>query len=78
VSAGPGEQEASERLVTLVHDLRTPLAIVLGFAELLEKRGEELTPTQRQEYIERLAAAAAEIRDLLDAERAGRVSGRAG
>jgi signal transduction histidine kinase len=73
----PDELGKSERMVTLVHDLRTPLAIVIGFAELLDKRGEELTPTQRHEYIERVSAAAAEIRDLLDAERAGRVSGRA-
>jgi K+-sensing histidine kinase KdpD len=38
-----------ERLVSLVHDLRTPLTIVQGFADLLSRRGATLTEEQREE-----------------------------
>jgi K+-sensing histidine kinase KdpD len=56
--------------VALVHGLRTPLAIVSGFAELLTKKDESLTPEQRREYVARIAAATDEMRELLDAQRA--------
>jgi signal transduction histidine kinase len=51
----------------LVHDLRTPLTLVEGFADLLARRGDELTPAERVEHLERIAAAAREMRALLDA-----------
>jgi len=63
-----------ERLVTLVHDLRTPLTIVQGFADLLERRGASLTDEQREEYVARIAAAAGEMKSILDNERTRRLS----
>ena len=57
---------AGEELRTLVHDLRTPVMIVEGFADLLVRRGAELEPAEREEYAGRIAAAARELRDLLD------------
>jgi signal transduction histidine kinase len=63
-----------ERLVTLVHDLRTPLTIVQGFADLLARRGASLSPEQRDEYVTRIAAAAAEMKAILDDERARRLT----
>jgi K+-sensing histidine kinase KdpD len=54
----------------LVHDLRTPLTLVEGFAELLVRRGDELTHAERVEHLERIAAAAREMRAVLDAARA--------
>jgi K+-sensing histidine kinase KdpD len=54
----------------LVHDLRTPLTLVEGFAELLARRGDELGAAERAEHLERIAAAAREMRALLDAARA--------
>jgi signal transduction histidine kinase len=63
-----------ERLVTLVHDLRTPLTIVQGFADLLERRGASLTDEQREEYVTRIAAAAGEMKTILDNERTRRLS----
>lgn len=57
---------------TLVHDLRTPLAVVAGFAELLERRAGELTAEQRADYVARIAAGAREMRDVLDGEGAAR------
>lgn len=64
--------EADERVVRLVHDLRTPLTIITGFAELLERQRERLTEAQRDEYVARIAAAARDLGRILDAERAAR------
>ena len=63
-----------ERLVTIVHDLRTPLTIVQGFADLLARRGAALSPEQREEYVTRIAAAAAEMKSILDDERSSRLA----
>ena len=53
-------------LARLVHDLRTPLAIVSGFAELLERRADQLTPDQQAEYLTRIRESAARMGELLD------------
>jgi signal transduction histidine kinase len=66
------ERGPEDALVALLHDLRTPLAIVSGFAELLVKNDSALSPAQRRDYVERIAAAAREMLGLLDNERAGR------
>ncbi|MCW3017525.1 MAG: hypothetical protein JWO02_4617 [Solirubrobacterales bacterium] len=55
----------------LVHDLRTPLTIVTGFADLLERR-DDLSPQQRDEFVGRIARAAQELGEILDSERADR------
>jgi signal transduction histidine kinase len=57
---------ADADLRALVHDLRTPLTIVEGFSDLLARRGEELDAAARDEYAGRIAAAAREMRELLD------------
>jgi signal transduction histidine kinase len=66
--AGAGAAE-DERLVRLVHDLRTPLTVISGFADLLQRHREKLTESQRDEYVLRIAAAAEELRRILDDER---------
>ncbi len=63
-----------ERLVALVHDLRTPLTVVAGFAELLERSADSLSAEQRIEYVARIADGAREMRRILDAERDARLS----
>ena len=60
------EHHHRDELARLVHDLRTPLAIVSGFAELLERRGDTLTPDQRDEYLTRIRESAARMGELLD------------
>jgi signal transduction histidine kinase len=50
----------------LQHDLRTPLTIVSGFAEVLAA-DRTISEADRREYAARIQAAAAEIRELLDA-----------
>jgi len=55
-----------ERRRRIRHDLRTPLTIVSGFAEVLA--GERtISDADRREYAARIQAAAAEIGDLVDA-----------
>jgi signal transduction histidine kinase len=64
-----------ERLARLVHDLRTPLTIVQGFAELLDRGGDKLDDARRTEYLGRISQAGREMRDILDAEREDRLAG---
>jgi K+-sensing histidine kinase KdpD len=54
-----------DELRRLVHDLRTPLAVVAGFAELLERRAEALTAQQRAEYVARIREGARQIDAIL-------------
>ena len=49
----------------LRHDLRTPLTIVAGFAEVLAA-DRPISDTDRQEFAKRIQDAAAEIRRMLD------------
>jgi signal transduction histidine kinase len=50
----------------LRHDLRTPLAVVAGFAELLGT-DRPLGDEDRRDYAERIANAVGDMRALLDA-----------
>jgi signal transduction histidine kinase len=49
----------------LRHDLRTPLTVVSGFAELMCAE-RPLSDEDRRDYAQRILAAAHEIRELLD------------
>jgi PAS domain S-box-containing protein len=81
------EQEAAERLRALdqmrnsflqavSHELRTPLTSVLGFALTLRRGDLELSPDEREEMLDRLAANARKLErllsDLLDMDRIAR------
>jgi signal transduction histidine kinase len=57
---------ADDALRALVHDLRAPLTVLEGFSDLLVRRGDELAARERDEYLGRIAAAAREMRELLD------------
>jgi signal transduction histidine kinase len=50
----------------LRHDLRTPLTIVAGFAEVLAG-DRPVTEADRRDYAARIVNAAREIRELIDA-----------
>jgi signal transduction histidine kinase len=63
VSDGPPDEDGRRRLR---HDLRSPLTIIAGFAELLA--GETPLPDeQRREYAQRIADAAEDMRRILAA-----------
>ena len=47
------------------HDLRAPLTIITGFAELLAS-DKPITDVQRREYASRIQAAGIELRTMLD------------
>jgi signal transduction histidine kinase len=51
----------------LRHDLRTPLTIVAGFAEVLAG-DRQISDADRREYAARIKTAADEIRMLIDRE----------
>jgi signal transduction histidine kinase len=74
MSAGPWPEDPNERLARLVHDLRTPLTIVQGFAELLDRGGDKLDDARRTEYLGRIAQAGREMKEILDGEREDRLS----
>jgi signal transduction histidine kinase len=55
-------------MAKLRHDLRTPLTVVIGFAEILS--GERpLTEDERRDYAQRVLSAGIEMRDLIDSAR---------
>ena len=57
--------ESGDGFSRLRHDLRTPLTVVIGFAEIMA--GERpLTDAERRDYAERVLSAAIEIRELID------------
>jgi K+-sensing histidine kinase KdpD len=63
----PDDEDAGGRaLRSLVHDLRSPLQIVDGFAALLERDTGTLSAEQRADYARRIRQAAADMRALLD------------
>jgi signal transduction histidine kinase len=59
------DEPADDERRRLRHDLRTPLTIVTGFAELLAS-DKPITEANRREYAARIRAAAEELRTMLD------------
>jgi signal transduction histidine kinase len=55
-----------DALSKLRHDLRTPLTVVIGFAEILSGP-RPLSDEDRRDYAERVLSAAIEIREMIDA-----------
>ncbi len=62
------ESDRAEELSRLRHDLRTPLTIVMGFAELLGTE-RPLADADRREDAQRVLSAAGEIRARIDGAR---------
>jgi signal transduction histidine kinase len=63
-ASGTREIDA-ETLRRLRHDLRSPLLVIGGFAQLLAGDA-DLSPADRKLYAERIHAAAEDLRRLLD------------
>ena len=60
------DNSPSDRRRRIRHDLRTPLTIVSGFAEVLAAE-RPISDADRREYASRIHAAALEIGELVDA-----------
>ena len=58
-----GSHERNAQLSSLAHEFKTPLAIIVGFAELLSARDDERT---RLEASKRIMEASERLRDALD------------
>ena len=58
-------ESQAQRRRRLRHDLRTPLTIVSGFAEVLAAE-RPLSEQDRREYATRIQAAAVEIGEMVD------------
>ena len=58
-----------DELRKLVHDLRTPLTVVEGFARMLERGEGRLSAEDRAEYLGRIVEAAREMSEILDGVR---------
>ncbi len=69
------EQERTQALAALAHDLKTPLSIVSGSAELLEE--DALSPAQR-ERVDAILRSAGRIRDYMEQLRALTATGAGG
>jgi signal transduction histidine kinase len=56
-----------DQVLTLVgHELRTPLSLVLGYAELLRARGDELSPERLDGFLREIAAGSTRLARLLE------------
>ena len=60
------DSDRAAELSRLRHDLRTPLTVVIGFAEILAS-DRELRDADRRDYAQRVLDAGIEIRELIDA-----------
>ena len=49
-----------------VHDARTPVTVVTGFADLLLRSGDTMTEEQVRDALQRIADGATQLRHLLD------------
>jgi signal transduction histidine kinase len=59
------DDEFAEYLAQIAHDLRTQLAAVRGFADLLIKGGDRLAEEKRDAYLERISTAGAKLDELI-------------
>jgi K+-sensing histidine kinase KdpD len=58
-----------DELRMLVHDLRTPLTVVEGFARMLERGEGRLSQEDRAEFLSRIIEAARQMSGILDGVR---------
>ena len=60
--------DAPDGIAKLRHDLRTPLTVVIGFAEILSG-DRPVTDAERRDYAQRVLSAGIEMRELIDSAR---------
>jgi signal transduction histidine kinase len=72
-AAEAANQAKSEFLANMSHEIRTPLNAVLGFAELLRDESNDVSPEEREEYLDTIQTSGAHllqlINDILDLSR---------
>ena len=63
-SSTPEPQLAAD-IIKMTHDLRSPLAAIRGFADVMIKRGDALSEADRLEFLTRIATNATILDDLI-------------
>jgi PAS domain S-box-containing protein len=58
------DEEKSDFIATISHELRTPMSAVYGAAETLLRRNDELSPERRRQLLEMIAAQAARLSQI--------------
>jgi signal transduction histidine kinase len=61
------DEEKSDFISTISHELRTPMAAVFGAAQTLLERESELTPEQRRQMLEMVASQASRLSEITEA-----------
>jgi two-component system phosphate regulon sensor histidine kinase PhoR len=61
------EEEKSDFIATISHELRTPMAAVYGAAQTLLERDRDLNPEQKQALLEMVATQAARLGEITEA-----------
>src|SRR5207247_3182935 len=61
------EEEKSDFISTISHELRTPMAAVYGAAQTLLNRDHELKPEQKHELLEMVATQSARLGQITEA-----------
>jgi signal transduction histidine kinase len=56
---------SSELTTELTHELNTPLAVIIGFADTLERRWDDLPDPQRRDLVRRIGAHASRVHRML-------------
>lgn len=51
---------------TVAHDLKTPMALIVGFADFLTLSGENLTPEEKANYLQRIHKAGIKAANIID------------
>ncbi|MEW6996397.1 sensor histidine kinase [Colwelliaceae bacterium BS250] len=65
-SVAKNEQTRRELLAHISHDLRTPLASIQGFIETLSLSSDNISPAQRQEYMQTVLRNTKQLNQLID------------
>jgi len=50
----------------IVHDLRSPLTVIQGFAKMLERGEGRLSEEDRQEFVGRILEASGQMNEMID------------
>ncbi|MBV9872827.1 MAG: hypothetical protein JO214_19605 [Frankiaceae bacterium] len=57
--------DLAQYVVSMAHDLRTPLTSIRGFADVLVRGADRLSDENRLDYLERIKAAAASLDEMI-------------
>jgi signal transduction histidine kinase len=60
------DQVKSERVAMMAHDIRSPVSVVIGCAELLTNRWEQMDEGQRLKFLDTIQRQARSLLDLVD------------